>query len=424
MKLLVLRPPQVLSYFNAGHHLALYQVADALRKAFSCEVDCVDASVERSTWKDLADRVYTKAYDVVFLMNDLDGIDGFDRSVLYVRELSPSTRIVTFGRLSSLRPDFFRRFDLDFIIRSGDFEAVCCDVVETIQRGVRASVSGTDVRRGDRWIESGTIGRTLDPEQWCLPDPKTIPYDAYGKLYSRDSARFSGFPNQRELVVPVARGCPVNCSFCEVPIAFGRLDRRISVARTLGYIADCISCQAFDYVSFYAPTFTLDRAWVRELCETKIDLGASWNWKCCTTVHHLSPDLIELMGQAGCVRISVGVETLEAAATASLPRIKQQAEQKVEDVAAACAAARIELNCFVIVGLPGSSVSGTRETMAALVNMGARVRPTAYTPYSQISTDTRLADFNRQLLRFADFGTAEEKSEAYGLLCISRADEF
>ena len=90
----------------------------------------------------------------------------------------------------------------------------------------------------------------------------------------------------RELVVPVARGCPVGCSFCEVPTVFGKRERRLSITSTLTYIRKSFAAAPFDYVSFYAPTFTLDHAWVRALCgELR---AAPVPWKCCTTIQTTS----------------------------------------------------------------------------------------------------------------------------------------
>src|SRR5690606_22243135 len=101
-----------------------------------------------------------------------------------------------------------------------------------------------------------------------------------------------------------------------------------------------------------------------------------FRWKCTTTPRHLTEDLIREMGKAGCRRISIGLETLDAAGQVPLPRLKHVGEVSLENLAAWCRAASIQLNCFVVLGLPGSTPAGDCRTVAKVQALGARVRPT------------------------------------------------
>jgi radical SAM superfamily enzyme YgiQ (UPF0313 family) len=252
-----------------------------------------------------------------------------------------------------------------------------------------------------------------------LPDITEIPYHAYDWLYRDDQNKFCGIPGRRELVVPAARGCPVGCHFCDVPAVFGKPDRRLSVSRVLSYIEHSFDALPFEYVAFYAPTFTLDRRWVVELCDELVRRGSPYPWKCATTVHHLDEDLIRLMHASGCVRVSVGVETLEEKAHPTLPRIKRKSDSELRSLAAWCAGTGIELNCFVVVGLPGTSVGGAEETVAHVRELGARVRPTMYCPHERLSAELPVEEmslYNRQLLRDDTIGEPDERRRAYDIL--------
>jgi Radical SAM superfamily len=417
-RILVIRPPQILSYFNAGHHLALYQVAGHLRRKYPAgAVDVLDASVVRTTWRDIAEIIFSSGYRYIVVMNDLDSVDGIARFLHYVSSLSPLTKTVTFGRLSSMRPELFARYRFDAVVTSGDYETGVAAALEAMHTG-STRAAGARLRSGDSWIEPQMPGATLDPSEWILPGVDEIPYDRYDELYGDETRKFSGLPSKRELVVPVARGCPVGCSFCEVPTVFGKRERRLPVSSTLTYIRDSFAAAPFDYVSFYAPTFTLDREWVDSLCrELRV---APVPWKCCTTMHHLDERLVRNMGASGCVRISVGVETLEESAYPNLPRAKRKQEGDLRRLAGVCAASGVELNCFIIVGLPGTSPEGTRGTIELLEALGARVRPTVFTPYDLLSgesTDAEIMAMNRQL--FVPHTTdldAGNRQVAYSLL--------
>ena len=150
----------------------------------------------------------------------------------------------------------------------------------------------------------------------------------------------------------------------------------------------------------YAPTFTLNKRWVMEFSDRLIELGSKYPWKCVTTIFHLTEELIQKMAESGCVRISVGVETLDPGAKESLPKIKQNSEKALLNIADWCLKYGVELNCFVILGLPGESLDGARYTINLIREKKGRVRPTIYTPYHLLREDMseeEVSSFNRQL---------------------------
>jgi radical SAM superfamily enzyme YgiQ (UPF0313 family) len=383
VNILVIWPPHVPTYFNEGHRVPLFMVGAFLRRLPQVgAVRCVDAGALNYTWKDVANLIVDEPFDVVIIMNEFGVADAVGRMAQYVQHLSRRSKLVTFGRLSGQIPTFFQRYGFDAIVAQGDYESGVAAYIQYLA-GARADVPGVYVREGGSWTPPPQ-GVFLDPEEWAFPDINEIPYRAYDQLYLDDSRKFCGIPERRELVVPVARGCPVNCSYCEVPRQQGLKERRRSVASVISYIEESFRKMPFEYVTFYAPTFTLNRAWVEQLCDALIDRGARYPWKCVTTVFHLDKALVEQMSRSGCVRISVGLETLDVPAKASLPRLKQVDDARFYDLAVWCSESRIELNCFIILGLPGQTVAGARFTMEQVRAAGARVRPTIYTPYEDL----------------------------------------
>jgi anaerobic magnesium-protoporphyrin IX monomethyl ester cyclase len=399
-KVLVIWPPHIPSYFNAGHHLPLFQVAAYLRaKMPGAQVDALDCGALNFSWKELGDQLYQGGYGVIAIMNEFDALDGFPRLLTYVRELCPGARIVTFGRLSNHLPALFERYDVDAIVHTGDYEPGVHGCLNWFDGG--PVPAGAVVRTGDGWQRSEEHGVFLDPDDWVLPDVREIPYGAYEAMYRRDENKFCGIPQRRELVVPAARGCPIGCYFCEVPGLSGRRDRRLSVPQVVSYIEDSFKLQSFEYVAFYAPTFTIDRKWIVELCAALVERGSPYPWKCATTVRHLDQDLLARMADSGCIRVSVGLETLAESSQASLPGAKRIREAEFLRLADWCRDVGIELNCFVIAGLPGETPEAVRRTVEVVRKQGARVRPTAYNPLHDMRaemTEVELYKFNRQLL--------------------------
>jgi anaerobic magnesium-protoporphyrin IX monomethyl ester cyclase len=411
MKILSLWPPQVPSYFNAGHHLPVFLNAAYLREQ-GHEVTAIDAGALNMDWKRFADTIYQGRFDLVAIVNDFDNTDDFERTVRYVRRLSPSTAVVTAGRLSVQAPAVFTSTDVDGFVTSGDPEAGIAAFASWIRSGSDPAdlPPGLTVRHGEQWVRSPQPGPLLPAVEWCLPDISEIPYAAYGRMYQRDESKFCGIPDRRELVVPAARGCPVGCSYCDVPGVQGIKDRRLTVERTVAYIEESFARAPFEYVAFYAPTFTLDRRWVQALCAALRAAGSPYPWKCATTISHLPLDLLEDMAVAGCIRVSVGLETLEPDGQGLLPRQKHIGVERFRELAAACTRLGVELNCFAIAGLPGTTPAGVGRTVAEIRSVGGRTRPTMYANIEELRRSTTLeeaAAYNRHLLHPVDSGEHE-----------------
>ena len=403
MKILTVWPPHIPSYFNAGHHLAVYTTAMHLRNVFSdSHVKTAEYGLLNKNWKEIGEDIYQFNPDYIIIINDFDNVDNLDRFIAYIRELTTHCRIITGGRLSTESPSAFRQYDLDGIVIEGDIEIGFEKYIQHHEsKSFNKKISGVNFRtRNGIWIEASPGERFL-PGAWPLPDVAEIPYDYYDNMYSRDQNKFCGIPGRRELVVPVGRGCPINCSFCEVPSVQGLRDRRISPKKVIEYIEYAQNVVPFDYVSFYAPTFTFNRKWVLELCKQMALSDHPLPWKCATAIPHLDEELMREMSKAGCIRISVGLETLEESGLESLPRKKRTNILRFDELNKLAGELGIEMNFFIMVGLPGTTIKGTAETIAMARTAGARVRPTVYSDIVSLrstQTKNKLWKFNRQIL--------------------------
>ncbi|MET0403005.1 MAG: radical SAM protein [Cystobacter sp.] len=423
MRILCIIPPQIPSYFNAGHHLPVFSVSAYLRRIPGVEfVSCVDASALNSTWKEICD-LLVQPFNVIAIMNDFDGIDGLARFVSYARTLAPQARLITFGRTSKQVPGFFERYGLDAIGCAGDYEAIVGDYVRFLMEEGASPPAGIALRQ-EGGYSTPPAGRFLPVEEWVLPEVEEIPYDAYDRMYRNDLNKFCGIPDRRELVVPLARGCPINCAYCDVPKMQGLRERRLPVEQVVDYIEQAFARHPFAYVSFYAPTFTLDKKWVARLCDALIATGHIRPWKCVTTLAYLNEPLIAAMARSGCIRISVGIETFSVEAASSLPKLKRDSRSEFDEIAQLCLRYGVELNCFVILGLPGDSLEGSKATIDHVIRSRARVRPTLYTPYHLMRpdmTEEEISGFNRQLFT-PGVCSAEQATEYYRLLFANAAD--
>lgn len=402
MKILCIIPPYLPSYFNAGHHLPVFQVGNYIRKTLpNVEVTCVDAAALNYTWKEVCDELI-KPYDIIMLLNDFDAIDTFERFMKYKEVFLPNAKTITFGRLSKQIPRFFFQFKLDAVHCNGDYEPSLVAYIKYIA-GESSDLPGILTSPNAEL----SPGISLPGDQWIMADVTEIPYDSYNKMYKNDLNKFCGIPNRRELVVPAVKGCPVGCFYCDVPFMQGKKERRMPVDTVVEYIEDSFKKRPLEYLTFYAPTFTLDKKWVYEFCEKILKKDRRYPWKCVTVLKRLDKDLIEAMAKAGCIRISLGIESFSREAAIGLPKIKRDTYDAFVNVVNIAKNNGIEINTFVILGLPGDTPENVKFTLQTCLDMGIRVRPTIFTPYNNLREDMLVNEVNQYNRQFFPDGLYE-----------------
>ena len=403
-KILCIAVPQVPHYVNSGHSLPLFEVAAYIRKGLDLDAIAIDASKGDVAWMDIARLLHKEQFNVVAIMHDLgSSFEGLKLFIKYCRSISHTAKLIIFGRQVTKTPIFYQRYDVDAIVESGDYEAGVRDFIRCVADSTYQPM-GITIRNGSIWTRPFQKGEFLPATEWVLPDIKEVNYSSYDRLYARDENKNCGIPNRRELVVPIARGCPIGCEFCEVWKREGLPERRLPINRVIDYITSSFAEAPFEYVSFYAPTFSLKKEWVKELSNELIKLGSRHPWKCTTALPFLDKELIELMAKSGCVRISVGLETL-GQGRKGLPVVKRVAQERLCEVALWCKKYGVELNCFVILGLPSEMVEDSEYTAKIVRRIGGRYRPTAYERVLEDSRDITEEEilFNAQRRFFTAF---------------------
>lgn len=124
--------------------------------------------------------------------------------------------------------------------------------------------------------------------------------------------RFDAQPIGSGAEVEASRGCPYSCSFC-AKLDFRDQYRRRDLNILLVEIDDLISKGAA-YLYFIDEIFLPQKPLLEALCEREIVFGVQ------TRIDLWKPDMLELLGRAGCVSIEAGVESLTEAGRDSLAK--------------------------------------------------------------------------------------------------------
>lgn len=156
-----------------------------------------------------------------------------------------------------------------------------------------------------------------------------------------------------------SRGCPYNCAYCYKGI-FGRKYRARSAENVLAEIEALVSEYKARHLYFGDDIFMIDAARVRAICEGMLKMGSPLSWSCLARVDTVTPELLEAMKRAGCVRIHYGIESGNS-------EILERIGKKI-DLAAVIQSIRwtreagIQSKGYFMAGLPGDTQETLEET--------------------------------------------------------------
>ncbi|HEX3881044.1 MAG TPA: TIGR04295 family B12-binding domain-containing radical SAM protein [Stellaceae bacterium] len=172
----------------------------------------------------------------------------------------------------------------------------CEEALVEIARGGHA-VRGTAIRRdGGAWIFGAprTARFTdLPPLAW---DDEDI------ARHHHHHHRFDAAPLGPGAEVEASRGCPYRCSFCAKE-THRDVYRRRDLTPLLAEI-DRLIAQGVEYLYFIDEIFLPNRPLLAALAERKIRFGVQ------TRIDLWKPDMLGLLGDAGCASVEAGVESL------------------------------------------------------------------------------------------------------------------
>ncbi len=188
------------------------------------------------------------------------------------------------------------------LTKTGADAVVIGECEEVLQRLVDpwSTVQSICYREGDRIRQRGTPHVT---DMTALP---ALRWDSESiALHAHHHHRFDAPPHGPGAEMETSRGCPYHCTFCAKD-NFRNSFRR----RSLNVIAeelDSLVAQGIEYVYFIDEIFLPYRDVLELLAQRKIKFGIQ------TRIDLWHESMIDLLGNAGCVSIEAGVESITEA---------------------------------------------------------------------------------------------------------------
>jgi B12-binding domain/radical SAM domain protein of rhizo-twelve system len=186
-----------------------------------------------------------------------------------------------------------KKLGVDIVVR-GECEEVIASLADAEDM---RQVASTAFSEGERIAITGGphAGRFTDlpPLRWP---------DAWVERHGHHHHRFEATPVGPGAEVEASRGCPYSCTFC-AKLDFRDKYRRRRLDIVLDEI-DGLLAQGVRYIYFIDEIFLPQQPLLEALVERDVKFGVQ------TRIDLWKPEMLELLGEAGCVSIEAGVESL------------------------------------------------------------------------------------------------------------------
>jgi len=270
---------------------------------------------------------------------------------------------------------------VDFAAR-GQGENTLLELIEAI-RGVRdlSTIKGLSYKATD-----GTHRHNCER---AMLGPDAFPWSPFHRLPVEKYLRPSYF-GKRTAAHQASIGCPFQCRFCAIGVAFGNKEKMESPARTEAIMRHLVENYGVDGVQFYDMNFFMREDHTVELMERLAPLNLRW-W--CEgrvdTISRYSPATLNKIKRAGCAMIFFGAESGSDWVLKEMNK-GITTDQTIE-VAIRMAEVGIVPEFSFVVGNPGDPERDTRETIAFIrrikrLNPASEIIIQHYTPVPQLKT--------------------------------------
>ncbi|MEZ4383020.1 MAG: radical SAM protein [Nannocystaceae bacterium] len=186
--------------------------------------------------------------------------------------------------------------EIDVVVR-GEGEATLPAILAALRDG--RAPSGPGVYARETLIQLGRgAGETAKPER--VRELDHLPWPDYAAI---DPSRYG------RLAIVTSRGCPFNCSFCEIITMWGRTVEYRGAADVVAELAHLVEATGNHSVDFIDDTFTVHKRRVLELCAAIVDAGIDARWTCFSRADTITEEVAEAMAAAGCDTVFFGIDT-------------------------------------------------------------------------------------------------------------------
>lgn len=205
-----------------------------------------------------------------------------------IRRLHPQAKIVVGGPHATALPIEMLKHhqEIDSVV-IGEGEVTFMEILQRLEKHETLSgVAGTAWREGEK-VSTGAQRKRIDNI-----DTLSSPFDFYDPS-----------------TMLTSRGCPGKCSFCASSTIWGKRLSLHSPEYVIAAIEKAVIDNGEKVIAIKDDTFTANRKRILTICKWIIERKINFTWSCDTRVDYIDDEILFAMRNAGCVKISLGVES-------------------------------------------------------------------------------------------------------------------
>jgi len=337
--------------------LSLLYLASALREKEKCDIKMLDAECDGLSFDQIDDYLVKEKPHLVCIACLTPGIGYVKEIVKRARKLLPGTIFIAGG----LHPTAFPReiiteigFDIAAI---GEAEETLVELVSALKHGKPLDgILGISYRDGN---DAG-----VTPLRPLIENLDNIPFPARdlidpNKYYLTPTKKISGA--KASFLIMSSRGCVYDCIHCISKSVWRQRVRYRSAKNFVDEIEHCVKTYGAKEFTFADDLFTIQPIRVMDICREIISRKLDISWICLGRTDCVQPQMLKLMKDAGCVKISTGIES---GSPIILKNIRKELDSiKLQRGIKMIKDAGIQIHSSFMIGSPGETEGTIRETI-------------------------------------------------------------
>lgn len=302
-----------------------------------------------------------------------------------VREATGKPVVLLGSQVTNTPEEVFTKSKVDFVVR-GEPEFTVRDLARALRGAPVASSNGEVSLSNDplervlgiSYRKGAEIAHTPDREK--IEQLDALPFPSR-HLLKNDRYQIPGMEGA-VTTVKSSRGCPLDCAFCGYTLSQGLRFRLRGAENVVAELDEIVNKHGVRNVVFRDPIFSMRKDRVAAICDLIIQKKIDVRWQCETAVMWLDRDLLQKMAKAGCVHISLGVESADPDIQKKYCGNKLKNHDHAQKVFDACREFKIETRAFCMIGFPGETVAQVESTISLALRLDPdQVQFCTVTPY-------------------------------------------
>jgi radical SAM superfamily enzyme YgiQ (UPF0313 family) len=322
-------------------------------------IDCLGPEAVAGT-EPIVQQILSHSPDLVGFSTTTSGfLDAYDITSR-IKDLHPKLPVVFGGvHISALKSVLLDQFEHIDYLCIGEGELTLADL---------AAGKHPKEIPGLAWRENNKT--VINSPREYIDDLDTLPFPAYKKL--------AGFPKGYNLplfsyihspgaTMVTSRGCPYQCSYCDRSV-FQQKYRYNSAEYIFEHMKYLRTEFGVRHLNIYDDLFTLNRKRIVKLCDLLKSKSLGIQFNCAVRVGHADDELLTLLKRAGCLMVSLGIETGDT----NLMEVHKPGVHldEVRNTVARIQTAGLRAKGLFMMGLPGETAASIQQTSDFVIALG------------------------------------------------------